>query len=246
MKCKYRMNIRFGGIYSNVVIGIQYLQAEGFNIEDCYLNIIDLDCNPLDYVLDQELEEDFEDVRVDKMPTYHHKNRIDEDTRYSDLKVIANKLPYKKELLDLVDKYVKEFNINENTLAVHMRLCDMNIVHKDSYGYLTYEDYITAINKEINSDTTLFVASDNLESIEKLKRDFNGKVSYVPDMIRGMTETENTCDLQLNNFTKKELWVEAFTDMLLLSKCSRLVCRTSNLANMAIITSNTLNKIIMM
>jgi hypothetical protein len=245
MKRKYKLNIRYGGIYSNVVIGLQYIAHRRLNLEDCYLNISGLEYNPLDYILDQELAEEYQDIHVQKMPTYHHKNRVDQDIRYYTLKKLANELPYKKEILGLVDKQAKKFNINENTIGIHIRLSDMNILHGNLYGYTSYEDYVEEINKEIEPDSSLFIASDNFESIKKLQRYYGKKVNYVPGMIRGSTESENTYDLQLDNFIKKDFWVEAFVDMLLLAKCTKLICRTSNLANMSIITSNTFQRIIM-
>ena len=245
MERKYKLNVRFGGIYSNVMIGLQYMGWRGFSVESCYLNVDALELNPLDYVLDQKLAAEYETIQAQSMATFHHRNRVDKSGQYPTLKQLATTLRYKQELLDLVDRYIEKFNIDSKTVGVHVRLCDMNILHSDLYGYVTYGDYVREIQKHIDSDSTLFIASDNEESVEKLQRDFNCKVNYVPGMIRGSTESENTYDLQLNNFTRKELWVEAFLDMLLLSKCSKLICRTSNLANMSIISSNTINKIIM-
>ena len=122
----------------------------------------------------------------------------------------------------------------------------MNIHHKNDYGQLTYSDFLKVIKEEIAPESKLFVASDNLESLIKLKEEFGDRVKYVPDLIRAQLETDDSYELQLKYFKTKELWVEAFLEMMLLSKCSKFICRTSNLANMSIITSNTFKKVIML
>ena len=94
--------------------------------------------------------------------------------------------------------------------------------------------------------TNIFVASDNEESILKLKTIFGNRISYVPNLIRAKTEIEDSSTLQSDNFRSTKFWQEAFLEMLLLSKCSTLICRTSNVANMAIISSNSIKKIIML
>ena len=120
----------------------------------------------------------------------------------------------------------------------------MNIHHGDVYGNLVFEDFLNEIQKLKEDGKKIFVASDNNESLSKLKSLYNDDIVYVNDFLRGETETEDTLILQANHFKDVQLWEEAFIEMLLLSKCGTLICRTSNLNNVAIIYSNSLKKII--
>jgi hypothetical protein len=255
MKSKVRVNIEAGGIFSKMMSAIQNIQQRGYDIEQCYLNIADTRAlneagfNPLDYVLDQALEDDYEHFYCVYIPSYNSKNangygRVEESEEYLKLKEIASKIKYRKDFLDIVASYSEQ--ITKDTIGVHIRLCDMNLLHTAEYGSLTFEDFIKAIEKEISPTSKLFVASDNTESLKKLQTLFKDRILYVDDMIRAATEDSNSSSIQLDCFQEERFWKEAFLEMLLLSKCSKLICRTSNLANMAIISSNTIEKIIML
>jgi hypothetical protein len=79
----------------------------------------------------------------------------------------------------------------------------------------------------------------------KLQKEFGDDLVFVKDFIRGKTEIEDTYKTIFLPYLKdKKLWVEAFIEMLLLSKCGTLICRSSNVNNASIIYSNTLKKII--
>lgn len=120
----------------------------------------------------------------------------------------------------------------------------MNIYHKNDYGNLVFEDFLNEIQKIKDEGKKIFVASDNNESLSKLKSLYNDDIVYVDGFLRGETETEDTLILQKNHFKDVKLWEEAFIEMLLLSRCGTLICRTSNVNNVAIIYSNNLKNII--
>ena len=63
----------------------------------------------------------------------------------------------KKELLDEVKYYQDKFNIDESTVGVHIRLTDMNIVHGNDYGVLTFEDF----KSKMLIDNFLIIKRDN-------------------------------------------------------------------------------------
>ena len=120
----------------------------------------------------------------------------------------------------------------------------MNIHHKDDYGSLVFEDFLNEIKKLKEDGKKIFVASDNNESLLKLKSLYNDDIVYVDGFLRGETENEDTLLLQTNHLKDVTFWEEAFIDMLLLSKCETLICRSSNFNNASIIYSNSLKKII--
>ena len=252
MKDKIRLNIRGGGIFSKMMLAIQNIAAFDYGIENCYFNIADnralglYDSNPLDSIINQSYDERYVFGESKPLMPYSIHNRIEESVDYLKLKYIASQINYKQELKVLVDDFKYMLGIDQNTLGVHLRLCDMNIEHGTDYGYFTFEDYVKKIKQELDYNTKIFVASDNNESIKKLQTLFGNRILYVPELIRAEKEVENSIKLQLDNFRKDRFWREAFIEMLLLSKCSKLICRTSNLANMAILSSNTIQKIIML
>ena len=149
---------------------------------------------------------------------------------------LCKKLQFNRSLLDRADVY-REIMIDDNTLGLHLRMGDMNKGHKH-YGIIHYEDYKTALEKvtEKHNITKIFLASDEEKNIEKLIADFpNIKINYikeakricnVPDMLKGMKD--------------EKIFLDIILDVLLLSKCKHLLYRVSNVANLAILLSDTL------
>jgi hypothetical protein len=252
MKDKIKLNIRGGGIFSKMMLAIQNIATFDYGIENCYLNIADNralglnDSNPLDSILNQTSTEEFVYVECKPLAPYSVHNRIEDDTDYLKLRYIVSQLRYKQELKVLIEDFVYMLGIDKDTIGVHLRLCDMNIQHGTDYGYFTFDNYVDKIKQELEYNTKVFIASDNNESIKKLQVLFGNRILYLPGLIRAEIEAENSTKLQIQNFREVRFWREAFTEMLLLSKCSKLICRTSNLANMSVITSNTIQKIIML
>jgi len=254
MKDKIKLNIRGGGgIFSKIMLAIQNIAKFEYELKNCYLNIADNRAlspegiSPLDSIIDQTYDDRYASVDCKLLGTYNNRNRVEKSIEYEKLKHIASQLKYKSELSVLVDDYVHLLGIKDKTIGVHVRLCDMNIIHGADYGVLAFNNYLEAIQEELKSNNAnIFVACDNEESILKLKVIFGDRISYVPNLIRAKTETEDSFTLQLDNFRSTKFWQEAFLEMLLLSKCSTLICRTSNVANMAIISSNNIKKITML
>lgn len=242
---KYNIIIKGGGIFSKMMLGAQTAKHLNINIENCYFTIDGYAENPLDYIIDQKLSSDHIPIHQTHYHQYSSTNQIHLNNNFDGLHRIATSLNYRKEFLDLVDAESKKLMINNDTIGVHVRLTDMNIHHPE-YGIIHYEDYLTSIKNIMSEKSNLFIASDNNESILKLKHTFGDKIKYVENMIRAEMENENTVPFQYDNMTNKDFWVQSFLDMMLLSKCTTLICRTSSLSNMSIMTSKTLRNIIMM
>lgn len=236
----YRFDIDAGGIFSKYMFGIQ--NAIKYDFESFYLNIIDerTNSNAFDFVLNQKIQDMFTTISCKNLGTYSKKNPIEKSINFNIYKELVKKIEIKKNILNKVDKYVKNLNIDENTIGVHIRLTDMNIHHESQYGTLTLESFIS----NMSADKNYFIASDNHESIQKLKEIFGNNIKYVPKMIRCEKETDDSTILQIDNFKNKKFWIESFIEMLLLSKCNKIVCRTSNLVNASIIHSNSIKEII--
>jgi hypothetical protein len=238
---KYTINIDAGGIFSKYMTGIQnayYLKE----IDRLYFNSVDrrLKENMFNYIFKQKEYGYPFSINCKNFPAYSRENPIELSNKLIEYKNLAKVLKLRTTVQDKINHFVSKFNINNNSIGVHIRLCDMNQRHCKEYGIVHFEDFV----KHMNINQHYFVSSDNEESLIKLKSMFNNNISYIPNLIRGDTEISDTFDLQIKNFSNPMFWEEAFIEMFLLSKCSGLICRTSNLANAAIINSNSIKKVI--
>jgi hypothetical protein len=233
-------DIEAGGIFSKYMFAIQ--NAINFEINSVYLNVIDnrTISNVFDFVLEQKIEKESNRITCENLGSYSKKNPIEKSPNINQYKEFIKKIKIKQNIYDIVDEYISSLNINENTIGVHIRLTDMNIHHIKQYGCLTFNDFL--LNMDESKD--YFVASDNHESIHKLKEIFGDKIKYIPKMIRCEKENDDSTLLQIENFKNEQFWVEAFIEMLILSRCNKIICRTSNLINTSIIYSNNLKEII--
>lgn len=236
----YRFDIDAGGIFSKYMFGIQ--NAINYDFESLYLNITDerTISNAFDFVLDQKIQDISTTISCKNLGTYDKKNPIEKSVNFNIYKELIKNIKIKKNILNKVDEYIKNLNIDENTIGVHVRLTDMNIHHEKQYGVLTFENFVS----NMTTDNNYFIASDNHESIQKLNEIFGNNIKYVPEMIRCEKENDDSTILQIDNFKNEKFWVESFIEMLLLSKCNKIVCRTSNLINASIIHSNNIKEII--
>lgn len=245
---KIQINGIGGGIFSKFITSIQFAEeliGESTIPEIFYNTVVD-GISVLDYVLDQNVNNIQSIHNSIYLRGYSGYEPIELSKEFQNLKRIIRAVKFKQEFNDLVQSYVSKLGIDKNTVGVHIRLCDMNITHGIDYGIVCYEDYKKLLDKiMVGTQVKLFVASDNYESIAKLKKDYGKeRIVYVEGMLRGATEVEHTGDLQAENLATKRLWEEAFLDMILLSKCSQLVCRTSNVVNASILFSDTIQDVI--
>jgi hypothetical protein len=149
------------------------------------------------------------------------------------------------------NKYFDKYNINNNsnnTLCIHFRLTDMNLVHNKE-NIKTYNHFLNETMKTLqaNKIDLIFIASDNHESINKFINDIsylNIPIKYNKTIYRGETEIENIFETLLKNNNSKELYIDCIKDVLCLSQGQYLIHSLSNVSNLAILLSNTLNNIV--
>lgn len=153
----------------------------------------------------------------------------------------------KSDIMERINKQIQDFNISDNTLGVHFRLTDMNKYHSNAYGYMSYEDFLTKIKEVLTihpNIQNIFIASDNHDSIKKLKQDLKDvKINYIKECIRENNETSEFYEFQLNNLTNEQFIVDSFIDMYLLSKCGYFIHRISGFAACSIIYSDSIKEI---
>jgi len=255
------MNIKIstkgGGIFSHFMLAIQLINhrvVDVNNINEIYLDIDRNipaerltednkkwiaaigETNPFDYVLDQNPNCKFDEVwRVypHAFGTYHNINEVSELHR---LKTIVSKLKIK----DTVTNKLKP--LIGKVLGVHIRLTDMETQHPQyGIGLVTntfYEATKNIIEKE--SFDSIFISSDNDESVEYFKEKMDIVYNDVGNRVKWASNGSQQLGLQLSKSGDEGFWVDTFLEMLSLSKCETLIYRVSNLNNASVLFSQSI------
>lgn len=178
--------------------------------------------------------------------TYHRRlnvQNIFKDKNFQKASKLCQMIQFKKSILEKGDK-LAESKIRDNTLGVHIRFTDMNRVHP-KHGIHNIQNYIDKIDHVLATEkvSNIFVASDNMESINKLiKRYPRLTIDYLDLKTRLPLETSDNRRNLNDNANKAEFFEEVVLEILLLSKVKHIVYRTSNFANIAILYSKTIEK----
>lgn len=164
---------------------------------------------------------------------------------HGELKVLRNKvskLKIKSNILEVVEKYKKENNI-QNTLGVHIRQTDMHALHP-LYGKFEFDSYKRCIDSHIannNNYDNIFVSVDNRESLQKMQNYYGKKIKFFNCKYIVDYEYSDNYHNQLINFCTPDFWIETFTNMLILSKTKHLIYRVSDYSNAAILFSDSIH-----
>jgi hypothetical protein len=248
-KVIFIINHQNGGIFSILLLGLmaamEYNNISEFTIEDPYdvakyVSSFEY-TNYINYT-PKNIYSDLLNIRNIKIKNF-------------DLgKEILKKLKLNQDLLKQLQNYVNNFEIDNQTLGIHIRLTDMNFHH--NYSRLTTDDYIKKTEFVLNENPSIkniFIASDNHESIDELKKHFsNEKINFVENIFRSDVSIldnkkfMNKILFYLNHTNieiKKKFIYDTFLDMLCLSKCGYLIYRISNVANFALLYSDSIEKI---
>ena len=240
-------NVEFGGsLFSRLMLIFQELifSVNDLNsIENIKMNISD---SNFGYIPNQFnwIYQENNNVIYDTFITSKFRGTYTNDIPQNDLlklKIIKSKLIINDFIINKINNIKSELSLDENCLGVHIRLTDMNSLHP-FFGVFSIDDFIRKIENEIEtkSYSKIFIASDNYQSICRLKEIFGDKIIFYTDCVRA----HNEIDPLPYVFNYKKLWEDNFIDMFLLSECSTLIHRVSNFANCSKIYSNTINKVI--
>lgn len=161
---------------------------------------------------------------------------------------INNHLKFHPKLLSLVEYWCKKLQIDNNTLAVHLRLTDLNDAHSYELGKCFIEDYVKVVKlalKENPSINKIFVATESNTNLQIFKSQIDIPVVFVPNLRRTSSKEENYALFykeQVKFLKQPNYSREVFLDLMLLSKCCTLVGRMSAVTNTSIILNNQLEK----
>lgn len=233
------MNIRIilpetfqsGAVFSQLMIMLT--NACDIVVDNIYLQSDDrrfgIEGNPFDYIFDQQYDDSYVDIICNRNKSYP---KAEEADNFDNLKYLVSKLRVKHEITEEINR------LQSYDFAIHIRTGDMNVIHPE-YGVFTTADFIQKCRYIVKGP--IFVASDNHEAIEMMRKDYD--VITFPCTIREIDETFTTYGTWIRFAYCYQIWREAMTDMLCLSRAKELICRTSNLSNAAILFSNTINQI---
>lgn len=234
----FRITAPGGGIFSRymrIIKQASILSYDKINLKDDKDNI-----NCFDWIFKQEILDTYQDIEIngDPFKKYNNKNHIEKSASFESYKNVVKSLEFTEDFVSKLNYFEKQF-ITSETIGVHVRITDMNTLHPQ-YGIYYIDDFLKLLQK----DKKYFIASDNEESLKKIKNIYGDNISYIPNLIRAKKETENSTQMQEQNIKNKIFWTEAFLEMMLLSKCSSLICRTSNVAFSSLVHSDSIKNVI--
>lgn len=154
--------------------------------------------------------------------------------------IVKKYLKFHPVLLSKVEEQISILGLDSNTLAVHLRLTDLNDAHSE-LGIITIEDYITHIKNVLQlhpNINKIFVASESLQSIISLQNHLPIPVVYVKDLRRAINDSHEFYKDQVMYMKDPLYWQEVFLDVFLLAECKYLLGRISNVTNTSIILNN--------
>lgn len=212
--------------------------------------IIDPYDNILNYVLDQKTDHTYQ--YMGELPIgdwYGRHNKIESCPNLDRYKRVLKKIKLKNNIYNKVDLFCKENNIGSHTLAVHVRMTSM-VIHtrRDDEIDINWNDYYKTIDYELRTGNyaNIFVASDNTESLDLLDKRYPNLVKFFPDMLRFpkiLIEDYDDWSWDYDQFFMRPWWEESFVEAMTLARCGGLICRESNLSNMAVVFSNSIRRV---
>lgn len=200
-----------------------------------------------DNVFQYDNIESFTPTSFDYIPnTYNLYSRANLFSGYPIIKQLCSKMKFQSIILNEVSTFVETYGINVNTLGVHVRLTDMNITHPEN-GVFTINDYIQEIKNYLTENPTtssIFIASDNNESIKKIRNEFpSHTILSFDNKYRIEKADDDNLQNQIDNLNNPEFYQQNVIEALILSKCGALIHRISDFANFAILFSTTFKDI---
>jgi hypothetical protein len=234
------VNIKINGLGlgGSLTILFNWLCLFGDKVGNIYVDLSDswkestgIDKNIFDLILDQNKIEGAPEIQVGG----HYLHNFNDDILSNIRNIINEKIKIKPEILKKINDVIEKNNItNINELCgVHVRLTDMFEYHNDIYGKVDFDSYLNEMYK-FSEDTEYFIASDNNESIFKLKNIFGKKIHYISNITRTKNEkdvgknfrSKNRAlifSLGLDRLKNDDNVINDFIDLMVLSKCKKLI-----------------------
>ena len=161
---------------------------------------------------------------------------------------------------DMADMYAKYVHLNKDmdikieneiknlfgekkTLGVHFRGTDFHMGYKNHPIAVSIEQEIKYAKQALeNGFEQIFLATDEMEAINKFKVELGDKVVFFDDVYRGNSEVSVAFSQDSRNLHRYRLGYEVLRDMYTLSRCSGLIAGLSQVVNCARIVKKSKNE----
>lgn len=187
--------------------------------------------NPFALYLDQEQRGgNFHPDLVHGFPMREDKTEMVEDRQeLTELRSKVHIIKFKKEIRHQVTQKLLDLNVNEDVVAVHIRMTDHN--QWKGHGSLNLLSYIREIEKHKGN---ILVASDNYESVDKLRQIYGTRI-LTQDIYRFPTEVSTaptpTCiypgEVE-DAFNTPGRIIESMVELLTLARCNYFIGRPNS------------------
>lgn len=235
-----QVNVKIGGIFSKFIRSISEIVSHDYNkfilnTQSCAEQNYNKNYFSTIFNFNNISIDTFIDCNVFSVYT-----NILQESNILSLKKAAQSLEINSHILKNTKNYI-EHNLTDSVLGVHIRLTDMHTKHPN-YGILTLDSFINHIDRQLNTNkyNSIFVSSDNKESIVKLKTKYGNLIKNFDTSFIVDKENDDNYSLQINNLQNDNFWNEVFINMLILSKSKHLIHRASDYANTTLLFSNTI------
>ena len=123
------------------------------------------------------------------------------------------------------------FSKEEKVLGIHFRGTDFKRNYNGHPVNLTVEDYIKEIDELLKQDyDKIFVATDDIEALEKFRNCYGEKVVYYNDVTRSSENETVMKSISIRENHHYLLGVEVLRDMMTLAECDGLVAGLSQVS----------------
>lgn len=157
--------------------------------------------------------------------------------------------PIEKKLAEIYGKYIRLNDIagrmierdiagmlqGKKTIGIHYRGTDFKINYDGHPVCVTLEQEFMAVREALRTESfeQIFLATDEIESVEKFKGEFGNRVVYYQDVFRSSTDV--SVAFSKSGREKHHYWLgyEVLRDMYTLSACDGLVAGLSQVSNCA-------------
>lgn len=212
-------------------------QMSVYGIDDPYAHLAG-------YVLNQSLDSTYQSLGalpIGKLYTQH--DPIEHSARFAHYKRVLKRLNIHSHIYKQADDHCVSMAISPRCLGVHVRLTTMNLLPLPKV--ISIENYFAAIDQEMESGhyDSIFVASDNTESLHKMEQRYGGIVRCCHDFLRWPVEEVLDWTWEVDALHQRRFWVETFVDCMILARCGGMICRNSNFSNAALVFSDSIQRV---
>tara|TARA_Y100000593_G_scaffold94577_2_gene194383 strand:+ start:592 stop:1395 length:804 start_codon:yes stop_codon:yes gene_type:complete len=144
-------------------------------------------------------------------------------------------LEIKKDIQDIVDRFVSQNEINKDTIGVHIRSTDFNAIHK-----VNYADIARKVERENNASKKIFLFSDSKNVEEKFANKFeNVIIRNDKKFVKKIDEAQPWIFEGNNNrFADRDVIIDALIDLLIACKTRLAIYDTRSMFSLFILRMN--------